>query len=123
MIIKATRLQALGGGGKSRPSPLPLENKNFLAILRAFLLLFLQMEAFFLRFLIFGGPFTMWGPFCYFYFMVGAFFGLAPPLPTRIAAGAHDCNARRVREHSPRNFLCDRNLQFCLKNDKYTDKL
>ena len=70
----------------------------------------------------------MWGPFRL-YFMVEAFFGLAPPL-TKISAGAHDCK-EGSRACSPEIFLCDRNLvssghvllRFCLKNDKNTDKL
>ena len=127
MIIKTTRLQAwgpTGGGGMSRPSPPPLEKKSFGAILGAFLL----------RFSHFWGPFTMWGPFCYFYFMGGGggvgwtFFGLAPP--TKISAGAHDCK-EGSRACSPEIVLCDRNLvgsghvllRFCLKNDKNNDKL
>ena len=59
MIIKAMRLQAWapadwGSGGKSRPSPPPPPStikKSFFAILvSAFLLLFLHMGAFLLRF-------------------------------------------------------------------------
>ena len=77
----------------------------------------------------FGGLFTMWGPFATFYFMVQvAFFGLAPPPPTKISAGAHYCK-EGSRACSPEKFLCDRNLvssgpvllQFCLKNDKNND--
>ena len=57
-------------------------------------------------------------------------FGLAPPPPTEIAAGAHDCK-EVSRAFSPEIFLCDRNLvssghvllRFCLKNDKNNDKL
>ena len=77
----ATRL--LGGGGKSRPSPPPPSRikKNFWAILETFLLLFLLMGTFLLRFSDFGGPFhhvraflllftSWWGSFC----------GLPPPL-------------------------------------------
>ena len=116
-------------GGKSRPSPLPppLENKNksFLAILGAFLLLFLHMGAFLLRFSHF------WGPFCYFlHHDGGLFLGLAPPLQKFLRA---PMIARNFRKHacSPEIFLCDRDLvssghillRFCLKNDKNSDKL
>ena len=62
--------------------------------------------------------------------MVGAFYGLAPPPPTKISAGTHDCK-EGSRACSPEIFLCDRNLvssghvllRFCLKNDKNSDKL
>ena len=136
MIIKATRLQAWapagGGGGKSRPSPPPLE--KILGL--------------------YWGPFCyfffIWGPFCYFFFIWGPFWhvflifgafwllftswcrpflGLPPP-PTKISAGAHDCK-EGSRACSPEIFLCDRNLvssghvllRVCLKNEKYNDKL
>ena len=122
MIIKATRLQALGGGRVGRRPP-PLKLKSFLAILRAFLLLFLQMEAFFLRFLIFGGLFTMWGPFCYFHFMVGAFFWACPPPLRELLRAPMIAMQGGFESILPGNFLCDRNLRFCLKNVKYTDKL
>ena len=119
MIIKATRLQAwapAGGGGKSRPSPPspPPRRKKFFGL--------------------------YWGPFCYVFLILGAFwllfiswcrpfFGLAPP-PTKISAGAHDCK-EGSRACSPEFFLCDRNLvssghvllRFCLKNEKNNDKL
>ena len=98
------------GGGKSRPSrPPPLKKIKFFWL--------------------------YWGPFCYFFFHMGAFlllftswwmpfFGLAPP-PTKISEGAHDCK-EVSRACSPEFFLCDHNLvssghvllQFCLKNDK-----
>ena len=81
------------------------------------------MGAFLLRFSHFGGLFAT------FYFMVGTFFGLAPP-PTKISAGAHDCK-EGSRACSPEIFLYDRNLvssghvllRFFLKNDKNSDKL
>ena len=58
----------------------------------------------------------------------GLFFGLPLPLRKFLLA---PMIARRVGEHAPRNFLCDRNLvssghvllRFCLKNDKNNDKL
>ena len=128
MIIKAARLLAWtpAGEGKSRPSPPPPQKKiktSFFTILGAFLLLFLHMGAFLLRFSHFGDLFAT------FYFMVGAFFGLAPP-PTKISAGAHDCK-EGSRACSLEIFLYDRNLvssghvllRFCLKNDKNSDKL
>ena len=88
VIIKATRLQAwaLTGGarvGRRLPPPSKIK-KYFWAILGAFWLFFLHMGAFLLRFSHFGGLFAT------FYFMVEAFFGLAPP-PTKISAGTHDC--------------------------------
>ena len=68
------------GGCMSRPSP-SLENPHtFLAILGAFLLLSLHKGAFLLRFFHYGGPSSPCGVlFATFYFMVGVFFGLAPP--------------------------------------------
>ena len=98
-------------GGKSRPSPPPLENK-----LKVFWLYwgpFHHMVAFLLLFT------SWWGPF----------FGLAPP-PTKISADAHDCK-EGSRACSPKKFFGDRNLvssghvllRFCLKNDKNNDKL
>ena len=124
----------LGEGGKSRPLPPPpsLQNKtSFLAILvGAFLLLFLHMGTFLLRFSHFWGPFHHVGAFSLlFTSWWGSFFGLAPP-PTKISAGAHDCK-EGSRAFSQKFFLCDRNLvssghvllRFCLKNDKNNDKL
>ena len=132
MIIKATRLQAWTpsgeGGGKSRPlPPPPLDKKrSSLAILGAFLLLFLHMGAFLLRFSHFWGSFYHVGPFCYFSLHGGGLFWSLPPLRKFLRA---PMIARRVREHAPRNFLCDHNLvssghvllRFCLKNDKNND--
>ena len=81
VIIKATRLQAWApaGGGDARVGRRPLpsslsKKKSFLAILGAFLLLFLHMGTFLLRFSHFCGPFhhvgafsllftSWWGPF------------------------------------------------------------
>ena len=76
------------------------------------------------------GLFTMWGPFCYFLFHGGGLFLGLPPPPLRKFLRA-PMIARRVREHAPRKFLCDRNLvssghvllRFCLKNDKNNGKL
>ena len=88
-----------GGGGKSRPSPPPLENqeKNFVAILGAFLLLFLhiwgRLLAMFL--LILGAFFIMWGPFCYFVLHDGGLLWACLPL-TKISAGAHVCSSVSV---------------------------
>ena len=81
-----------GGGARIGHLP-PPQKKSSLAILGAFLLLFLHMWAFFgYVFLIFGGLFTMWGPFCYFLLHgEGLFWGLPPPPPTKISAGTHDC--------------------------------
>ena len=121
-MIKATRLQAwalAGGGARVGRRPPPLENKNiiFLAILGAFLLLFLHIEAFLLRFSHFVGLFAT------FYFMVEAFLWACPPPSLRKFLRA-PMIARRVREHaSPEIFWCDRNLvscghvllRFCLK--------
>ena len=129
MIIKAARLQAWtpAGEGKSRPSPPSPPNKNkkfFLTILGAFLLRFSSYGGLFATFFSFLEAFLLlftswWGPL----------FGLAPP-PTKISAGAHDCN-EGSRACSPEMFLYDRNLvssghvllRFCLKNDKNSDKL
>ena len=83
MIIKAMRLQAWApaGGGKSKPSPPPLEKKrSSLAILGAFLLLFLHMGPFLLRFSHFWGPFYHVGAFLLlFTSWWGPFWGRAPP--------------------------------------------
>ena len=110
------------GGGKSRPSPPFLENKKnvFWAILGAFLLIFLHMGAFLLRFSHFWGPFSPCGAFLLHFTSWWGLFCLAcPPPPTKISADAH--------EHAPRKFfLCDRNLvssghvllRFCLENNK-----
>ena len=76
MIIKAMRLQAWapagGGGGKSKPSA-PLKK-------RTFLLLFLHMGPFLLRFSHFWGPFHLVGAFLLlFTSWWGPFWGRAPP--------------------------------------------
>ena len=87
--------------GKSRPSPRPPPRKNkkkFLAILGAFLPLFLHMGAFLQRFSHF------WGPFCYFLLHGGVFFWACPLPPTKISAAP--MIARRVREHASRKFFC-----------------
>ena len=110
MIIKATRLQAWTlagrGGGKSRPSPPPLEKKEILlAILGAFLLPFLYMGAFLLRFSHFWGPFHHVGAFLLrFTSWWGTFFVLPPPHPMKNFAGAHDCK-EGSRACSPGNFF------------------
>ena len=124
-----------GGGGARvgrRPPPPSKIKKCFLAILGAYLILFLHMGAFLLRFSHFGGLFTMWGPFRYFLLHGGGLFWACPPPPppTQISSGAHDCK-EGSRAFSPKIFLCDRNLmssghvllRFCLKKDKNNDKL
>ena len=109
MIIKAMRLQAWapagGGGGGARVSrhPPPSKKRSYLAILGAFLLLFLYMGPFLLRFSHFGGLFHHVGTFLLlFTSWWGPFWGRAPPL-TKISAAP--MIARRVREHAPRNFF------------------
>ena len=66
--------------------------KNCLAIFWAFLLIFLHMGTFSLRFSHLpgggGGFFTMWGPFCYFLLHGGGLFW-AYPCPMKISASAH----------------------------------
>ena len=112
------------GEGESRPSPPPPSlEKSFWAILGAFLLVFLHMGAFLLRFSYF------WGAFCYLLLHGGGLFWACPP-PTKISAGAHDCK-EGSRACFPEFILCDRNLVsfgqvllgFCLKNDKNNDNL
>ena len=106
MIIKATRLQAWAPVGWARvgrrppPPPLPRveSEKSFLAILGAFLLLFLDMGASLLLFLDMGAfllLFTSWW---------GPFLGLAPPLQKFLRAPM--IAIRRVREHAPRKIFC-----------------
>ena len=127
MIIKATRLQAWapgrrGGGERVGHRPPPLE-KLFLGYIGGLFATFSSYGGLFATF------FSFWVPFGYFYFMVMAFFGLAPH-PTKISAGAHDCK-EGSRACSPEMFLCYRNLvssghvllRFCLKNEKNNDKL
>ena len=129
------------GARKSRPSPPPplKKKKRFLAILGAFLLLFLHMGAILLLFLHMGAFFATFLSFCGSFHHVGAFLLLftswwelfwASPPPTKISAGAHDCK-EGSRACSPEIFWCNRNLvssghillRFCLKNDKNIDKL
>ena len=110
MIIKATQLQEwapAGGGAKvDRRPPPPLEKKNFLGYIGDLFATFFYMGAFLLRFSHFGGLFTMHvgAFFATFYFMVEAFFGLAPPPIRKILRAP--MIARRVREHAPRTFFC-----------------
>ena len=121
-----------GGGGARVGRPPPLEDKkSFFGYIGDFLLFFLHMGGFLLRFFSFLGAFSPCGGlFATFYFMVGAFFGACPPPPTKISAGAHDCK-EGSRACSSEIFVCDRNLvssghvllRFCLKNDKNNDKL
>ena len=89
---------AMGGcrGGRARAGHRPPMEKNCLAILWAFLLLFLHMGAFLLRFSHLpgggGGFFTMWGHFCYFLLHGGGLFW-ACPSPMKISANDHgQCN-------------------------------
>ena len=87
MIIKAMRLQAWalagggggGGVGKSKLSP-PLK-KSSLAILGAFLLLFLHMGPFLLRFSHFWVPFHHVGAFLLLFTSLWGPFGGVPPPP------------------------------------------
>ena len=117
------------GPRKSRPSP-PLEEKIGRLYWGPFLLLFLHMGAFLLRFSPFWGPFHHVGAFCHFLLHGGGLFLGLPPLSSKISAGAHDCK-EGSRACSLEIFLCDRNLvssghvllRFCLKNDKNNDTL
>ena len=129
VIIKATRLQALGGG-QSRPSP-PLENKKmFFGYIGGLFATFSSNGGIFSTFSHFWGPFHHVGAFLLLLLHGGGLFWACPPPPTRIAAGAHDCK-EGSRAFSPEIFWCDRNLvssgyvllRFRLKNDKYNDKL
>ena len=128
MNIKATRLQAWAPARVGRRPPPPSKINKFWALLSAFLLLFLYMGAFLLRFSHFWGPFHHVGTFLLlFTSWWGPLFGLAPP-PTKISAGAHDCK-EGSRACSPKIFLCDRNLvdmfcyDFALKMTNNNDKL
>ena len=75
------RLQAwanAGGGGKSKPSPPPLE-KKFFGYIGGLFATFSSYGALFATFL---GAFSPCGSlFATFYFMVGAFLGACPPPP------------------------------------------
>ena len=132
MIIKAARLQAwtlAGGGGQgyavATPPPPQKKRKKFFGYIGGFFATFSSYGGLFATFFSFLGAFlllfTSWW---------GTFFGLAPPPPTKISAGAHDCK-EGSRACSPEIFLCDLNLvssghvllRFCLKNDKNSDKL
>ena len=112
-----------GGARVGHRSP-PPRNFFFFAIVGAFLLLFLHMGAFCYVFLILGAFWLLFISWC------RPFLGLAPPPPTKISAGVHDCK-EGSRACSPEIFLCDRNLvssghvllRFCLKNEKKNDKL
>ena len=104
MIIKATRLQAwalAGGGGKSMPSPSPLE-KVFWLYWGPFCYFFFIWVPFCYVFVIFGDLFAMWGHFCYFLLHGGVFWGF--PLTT-IFAGAHDCKLGGFESMLPGNFF------------------
>ena len=86
MNIKTTRLQAWAParvGRRPPPPPSPLENekKSVWALLGAFLLLFLHMGAYLLRFSHF------WGPFYYFLLHGGGLFLGLPPPPLRNFCG------------------------------------
>ena len=134
-MIKATRLQAwaLAGGarvGRRPPTPHSKIKKYIFGLYWGpFYYFFFIWGPFLLHFSHFGGLFTMWGPFRYFLLHGGGFFW-APPPPTKISAGAHDCK-EGSRACYPEICLCDRNLvssghvllRFCLKNDKNNDKL
>ena len=108
MIIKAMRLQTwapAGGGARVSRHPPPPQKNSSLAILGAFLLLFLHMGPFLLRFSHFWGSFHhVQEPFCYFLLHGGGFFGGVPPPPLRKFLRA-PMIARRVREHAPRKFF------------------
>ena len=99
-------------GGARVVAPPPLENKKrFLAILGDFLLLFLYIGAFLLRFTHFWGPFHHVGAIsCYFLLHGGGLFWACPPPPPRKFLRA-PMIARRVRSRafSPEFFLCDSN--------------
>ena len=84
------------------PPPLEIKKKVFLATLGVFLLLFLHMGAFLLRFSHFWGHFHHVGSFMLlFTSWWGLFFGFAHP--TKISG--KPMIARRVREHSRRKFF------------------
>ena len=120
-----------GGARVGRPPPPRQKKEIFVALLGAFLLPFLHMGAFLLRFSHFWGPFHHVGAFLLLFTHGGGlFWAFSPPPPTKIFAGAHDCK-EGSKACSPEIFLCDRNLvssghvllRFCLKNDKNSDKL
>ena len=87
LLILALLIWAPAGGASvgRRPPPPPLENKT---ILGGYIVgLFANFS-----FGNYGGLFSPCGDlFATFYSMVGAFFRLAPPPPTKISADAHVC--------------------------------
>ena len=109
VIIKTTRLQAwapAGGGGARvgrRPPPLQKKYKNF-ALLWAFLLLFLHMKAFLLRFSHFWGPFHHVGAFLLLLLHGGDLFWACPSTLRKFLWAP--MIARRVREHAPGKYFC-----------------
>ena len=128
MTIKSTRLQAWS---PVRVGCRPPSKKNWEAILGAFFATFSSYGGLFATFFSFLGAFSPCGGLLpLFTSWWGPFFGLAPPLSSKISAGAHDCK-EGSRACSLEIFLCDRNLvssghvllRFCFKNDKNNDKL
>ena len=110
MIIKATRLQALGGARVGRSPPLENKKKFGLYWEPFCYFFFFKWGHFFYAFSFLGAFSPCGGLFPTFTLWWGPFFGLAPPpTHTKIAAGAHDCK-EGSRALSPEIFLCDRNL-------------
>ena len=107
MIIKAMRLQAWasagGGGARVRHTPPPRKKKLF-GYIRVFLLIFLHMGPFLLRFSHFWGPFHHVGAFLLLFTSWWGLFGGVPPPFTKISAGSHDCK-EGSRAYSP-EFFC-----------------
>ena len=102
-------VKKVGGGGGARVDRRPpLKNKKkvfwlYWSVL--FLLLFLHMGAFLLRFSHFWGPFHHVGAFSLlFTSWWGSFLGLPPPPLQKFLLAL--MIARRFREHSPENFFC-----------------
>ena len=123
MIIKATRLQALGGGGRVGRRPPPLENKKFFGYIEGLFATFSSNGGIFSTFSHIWGPFHHVGAFLLLLLHGGGLFlGLPPPLRELLRAPMIAMQGG-FESILPGNFLCDRNLRFCLKNDKYTDKL